>query len=64
MSAPRLAFLLIVNFLEDEACYQANFYTPGTKTLQIINSLICNPDKIPSYQLANNYRNVPVPNRL
>ncbi|HNZ89261.1 MAG TPA: C25 family cysteine peptidase, partial [Candidatus Cloacimonas acidaminovorans] len=51
-------------FSEDEACYQANFYTPGTKTLQIINSLICNPDKIPSYQLANNYRNVPVPNRI
>ena len=51
-------------FSEDEACYQANFYTPGTKTLQIINSLICNPDKIPSYQLANNYRHVPVPNRI
>ncbi|MDD3606997.1 MAG: C25 family cysteine peptidase, partial [Candidatus Cloacimonas acidaminovorans] len=51
-------------FSEEEACYQANFSTPGTKTLQIINSLICNPDKIPSYQLANNYRNVPVPNRI
>ena len=50
-------------FSEAEASYQAKFYTPSAKTLPIINSLICNPDKIPSYQTAEIYRNVSIANR-
>ena len=50
-------------FSEAEAEYQANFYTPNSKTLSYINSLICNPENIASYQSASNYRSVPILSR-
>ena len=50
-------------FSDAEAEYQANFYTPNSQTLFYLNSLICNPENIASYQSASNYRNVPILNR-
>ncbi|MEN6445260.1 MAG: C25 family cysteine peptidase [Candidatus Cloacimonas sp.] len=45
-------------FEDAEAEYEANFYTNSAKTQSALNSLICNPENIATYQSAPNYRNV------
>ena len=62
-ASSQISISLSSDFSEKEALYQANFHTPGTKTLQTLTSLICNPEEISSYQTAESYRNVSIANR-